>query len=397
MEKLYLDLLPINGIPDAFACSSKEIIALTGANIGNLAFRHALRNVVDGFGSYRPVLYGEALAKGKARQITDVLVSCANWLGTSANDEAANRNRVRAFEAIEAPVTCFGLGVQSKLDSGLPKLGPNTLRLAKVLSERGQALSVRDQKTQDTLESEGIFNTVVTGCPSNFLNPDPTLGAQVADRASASAASGRGFDDVRIAISEVSGGHPVSGRIIADHLLLMRDGPAFYIIQSPEMLPFTLRETEEAPRSYVMNSTFADKTEVARVLKAKTLYFSSMDAWLDFARTCELSFGMRIHGTIVPLQAGVPSLLIGHDSRTFGLAEQMGIPHMAPEVYLESRKAGPVRFFTAIAEVMKNYDARRAYLGGVMVDYLTVNGLTPHPSLTRLAASGATPPPEYAS
>jgi hypothetical protein len=37
------------------------------------------------------------------------------------------------------------------------------------------------------------------------------------------------------------------------------------------------------------------------------------------------------------IQAGVPSLLIGHDSRTQGLAQVMGIPMISPEEYVALR------------------------------------------------------------
>lgn len=385
MEKLYLDLIPVGAVADAWRRPAGEIMSLTGGNIGNLAFRHALRGVVDGLEAYRTVLYAQALRQAKAGEISDVLVSCANWLGASERLEAANANRARVFEAIDAPVVSFGLGVQAKLDAGLPGLGPHTLRLAKILGERARYLSVRDEITQETLAAAGITNTVVTGCPSNFLNPDPELGAAIAARAASAAAAAPAWQDLRIAISEISHGHRMTGRLIADHLALLRSAPAFYVIQSPELLPFVLGESAEAPRAYLVNNTFEDRAEAARVLRAKALHFSAMDAWLDFSRTCALSLGMRIHGTMVPLQAGVPSLLIAHDSRTAGLAQIMGVPRLSPEAYLAGAKAGLAGLLETIAGAMEGYDARRAELAHTMAGYVTDNGLKPHPRLLALA------------
>ena len=190
---------------------------------------------------------------------------------------------------------------------------------------------------------------------------------------------------IRSIISEFSGGHPASGLVVRESLRLMADSPAFYVAQSPVLLPFLFNETTEVPPAYKSNSPFSgDVGKLYAVMRAKTLHFSSMDAWLDFSRTCDLSFGMRIHGTMVPLQAGVPSILISHDSRTSGLAQQMGIPTLSPETFVRSYAEGPSEMLSRIAHTMDDYDARRAELAGVMRDYLVVNGLNPHGSLRGL-------------
>lgn len=80
---------------------------------------------------------------------------------------------------------------------------------------------------------------------------------------------------------------------------------------------------------------------------------------MDFARTCDLSFGMRIHGTMLPLQSGVPSVLVAHDSRTIGLADKMGIPWVSPEDFVSvvSRR---VWKFPSGASGEVSYDAAQA-------------------------------------
>jgi polysaccharide pyruvyl transferase WcaK-like protein len=42
----------------------------------------------------------------------------------------------------------------------------------------------------------------------------------------------------------------------------------------------------------------------------------------------DFMFGTRIHGTILGLCAGLPSMCIAFDSRTLELCEQMNIPHV---------------------------------------------------------------------
>lgn len=386
MQKLYLDLKPISDIPNAYALSAADIAALSGENLGNLVFRHALKFIVKNLSEYKAVNNQQYHSIINQHSVESILVSCANWLGTSERDEASNLNRARIFEATKSPVICFGLGVQAKSEECLPKLGLNTIRLAKVLAERAPALSVRDEITQNTLEMSGIYNTVVTGCPSNFINGNPRLGEQIAERARKHGKSAATWNMLRSVISEASGGHVASGKVMSHQIRLMADTPSFHVVQSPALLPLLLNEGTQLPSEYESSSPFRPDVEKLRsVLRAKTLHFSSIDGWLDFSRTCDLSFGMRIHGNMVPLQAGVPSILIAHDSRTAGLAKCMGIPTISPQDFVNNCVESPSEMFLTIAQTMDQYDARRLELARIMCDYLKSNGLDIHESLVGLA------------
>lgn len=387
MRKLYLDLKFTSTVPEAYRLKTDELSTASGVNLGNFAFRHALRYLVDDLYSYEPVRWLDFGRIADTERVDRVIVSCANWLGLTARDETANLTRAMTIEKVDCPVVAFGIGVQAKIQAELPKLGPNTLRLAKALAERSVLLSVRDQLTQDTLAAEGITNTVVTGCPSNFINSDPDLGARVAARARVQAARAKTWGDVRSCISEASGGHDHSGAVIRQQLELLDSSPAFYLIQSPALLGFVLGDRAAIPSDYKANNPWKDQSgRLTRTLKSKVLHFSQMDAWMDFSRTCDLSFGMRIHGTMVPLQSGVPSALIAHDSRTIGLAERMGIPWVSPEDYLEITAEGPSPLLALIHERMQGYDEGRSKLAQTMHDFIMANGLVPHASLMRLLA-----------
>jgi Polysaccharide pyruvyl transferase len=387
MRKLYLDLKFTSTVPEAYRLKPEELSGASGVNLGNFAFRHALRFLVDDLYGYEPVRWPDFNRIASSEKVDRVVVSCANWLGLTPQDEAANLNRANAIEKVDCPVTAFGIGVQAKLKAELPKLGPNTLRLAKALAERSAQLSVRDQLTQDTLAAEGITNTVVTGCPSNFINSDPDLGARVAERARVQSVRAKTWGDVRSCISEASGGHSHSGAVIRQQLELLDASPAFYLIQSPALLAFVLGDRAAIPNEYKANNPWKDQSgRLTQVLKSKVLHFSQMDGWMDFARTCDVSFGMRIHGTMVPLQSGVPSALIAHDSRTIGLAERMGIPWVSPEEYLDITAEGPGPLLAHIHQRMLGYDAGRRKLAQTMHDFIVSNGLVPHGSLLRLLA-----------
>lgn len=386
MAKYYLDLPCVGEVPNAYRVHSSELMAVSGLNIGNFAFRHALRFIIDDFESYQPVRYPAYQSAAGHGRVERTIVSCANWLGTSERDEASNLNRARAFEAADVPTVCFGLGVQARSGEESPELGPNTRRLAEVLSAGATLLSVRDELTRRTLERIGITNTVVTGCPSNFINPDPQLGGRVVRSAKSLRRGARGWKEIRSALSEFSGGHGASGMVLRESLRLMAETPAFLVVQSPTLLPFLLRESDDLPQPYVANNPFKPgEDQLRQLLRASTLHFSSVEAWLDFSRTCDISFGMRIHGTMIPLQAGVPAVLISHDSRTAGLASHMGIPQLPAESFESVCRDGPDRMLEEIVRQMTDYDAHRAALATTMCEYLQANGLNPHSALAALS------------
>ena len=394
MPKYYLDLAVLDETDPIASCKlgTSAIMSLSGNNIGNFAFRHALRFIVRDLHSYSLTLYPSYQRAAQLGQVDSTIVSCANWLGASQADEASNLNRARAFEATDASTVCFAIGVQAKSGADSVDLGPNTLRLAKALSERAKLLSVRDEMTQNVLEAAGITNTVVTGCPSNFINGDPELGKKVAARAAELLKHVASWRDVKSLICEFSGGSAESGRVLKHKLRLLDATPAHYVLQAPTLLPFTLRETREIPSVYKSNSPFGNEHKRLEItLRSKCIHFSSINAWMDYARTCDLSFGMRIHGNMIPLQAGVPSVLISHDSRTSGLGSVMGIPNVSAENFTGEVSSSPRFLLETVVKTMGDYDARRRVLAKTMVNYLSANNIAPHISLLTLAGETSEP------
>lgn len=361
--KYYLDLSVVGEIPHAYLKPSSEIMKISGLNLGNLAFRHALDEMFSNLSDYRLVTYPGIWESINAKEgIEEVIVSCANWLGVREADERSNKVRANTIEAIDAPVYSFGLGVQASPGADDVDLGPESVRLARALASKSDYLSVRDELTGRVLEKYGVGNTLVTGCPSNFINPDPMLGQQIIERAEREGKTKGNWSEVRTNISEFSGGHSASGKLLQRCFSLMKDTPALYVIQAPTLLPFIFGEDDEFPTAYAQNLT-APADEIRQVFRKSTLHFSSVPAWLDFSRTCDLATGMRIHGTMIPLQAGVPSLLIGHDSRTQGLAAVMNIPVVGPDEFLGAVDTGPQKLYELIEEKMVGYDSNRVLLG----------------------------------
>jgi hypothetical protein len=79
MSKLYLDLRALSAVPDPYLATTEDIMSYSGINVGNFAFRHALKSLIN-INEYKVVDYpafNQAVAK---EQPKSVVISCANWL-----------------------------------------------------------------------------------------------------------------------------------------------------------------------------------------------------------------------------------------------------------------------------------------------------------------------------
>ena len=244
MNKLYLDLRYISCVPDAYKANSSLLMSFTGANTGNYAFRHALKSLVHDIEGYKTITNSDINSELANGQPESVLMSCANWLSETDQYEKSNGVRAKLFDKFQCPIVSLGLGAQAPSDSSSISLGPNTRKMAGILADKCQTLSVRDEYTADVLAKLGIKNTIVTGCPSNFINLDPRLGAKIIEK-TATQEKSEDWHQIRTHIAEVSGGHTMSKDVLRVTLELLDNSSSFYVIQSPNLVPFLLRETNE--------------------------------------------------------------------------------------------------------------------------------------------------------
>lgn len=374
--KLYLDLDEIDSIPEAYKKDSSGIMRITGNNTGNFAFRHALRYLIQNIESYKLINWGDARRLIEEGVKADkIILSCANWLGFAEADERSNLVRAKVIEDLGAPVIAFGLGAQaSSADENLD-FGPNTVRLAKAISKHSEQVSVRDDFTLSMLKKIGIENAVVTGCPSNFINQSNNFVENLAYQAEKSRSKKLSLQ--KFVIGEFSGGNKHSGGVLQKTLEFMERTNSTYLIQSPVLFPFFLNESDTVPSPYTANKSEDMTLEgLESLLKQQVLGFSSIDAWMDFSRSCDLSFGMRIHGNMIPLQSGVPSILIAHDSRTLGLSESMAFPKVSLSDFLSNDVLDmPELMYTEFLHQLPKYEHKRQVLKKVFEEFLNANGV----------------------
>lgn len=217
---------------------------------------------------------------------------------------------------VDVPVSVLGVGAQFPLTADVtdapPQLRDSVRAFVAAVLERSPSIGVRGGFTLDFLRGLGFADDQidVIGCPS---------------------LSGFGGDG---ALTERQ---PLrrSSRLAVTYSPYLRDAGAF-----------VRRVTESFPRSYVVPQTvealalmlwgeptrFAARRDLPESVEHELYrtdrmrFFVDATTWIDTLRDRDLVIGTRIHGTIAGLLAGVPSILIAHDSRTRELAEFHAIP-----------------------------------------------------------------------
>ena len=364
---------------DSFLDPAERLIEASGGNLGNFAFVEAL------WRQLQPdvVLLPWHVSPQEARSRCDLLVfAAANQLGshTDLGDLAQN------LETIGLPVVAVGLGAQSPDLSQPPRLSAGTQRWVRTLAALAPTarpnIAVRGEFTRRTLEKLGLGERAITlGCPSNFLNSQPDFYARLGRRRGrverlCVAAGSRHFAGVR----------DVERQFVR---LVSATGGAYVVQDNSAFLAFArgepLAPTEaEAIRAYLAPDSTPEALDLWR--RRHAVAFADATSWLDAMHGFDFAVGARIHGVLLPIQAGVPGGVVAHDSRTLELCQTMGVPVLLPQEIPAGLTATdlPKLFEFDVAA----YAATRERLRRVYVEFLRGCGIEPD---ARLATLQATP------
>lgn len=375
---IFLDVRP--HIADYYKKTTVDLFNETGGNTGNLAFMYAVASH-SGVPA-RACHFGQSAEA--IREAGDVIIlALANQLGSHTDlSSAADK-----LEECGLPVLALGLGAQANAIGDDIRLQAGTDKWLRIIAaHRGQGINigVRGPFTQSVIESLGLRDaSVVTGCPSNFLNLDPGLPDKIA----------RAFTKPIRSIA-VNAGIPYIPNIrnleqnLADIVTLTDSA---YIVQHGLQMVELARQgfddmdqqTFELCRTYIAPNKTGEQFQ--DWCKRYAYAFFDVRAWMDFVRRFDFVVGTRFHGAMLAIQAGVPAGCIAHDSRTLEMCQTMRIPvvrsadivgALTPHNVLDYFKFDPANYAATRSELARSYCTLWQNVGVPVL-----------PGLTRLAAS----------
>ena len=292
--------------------TSQLIFEHSGDNLGNFLFRYALESLLE---NHHISTFNLSVDPQKLCAENDLIViPSANQF----NNRFDLTGWANFFEKCTIPLLAIGVGAQSAINQAdAIQLKPGTRRYFDVLKEKCPTLLLRGAYTQECLAQIGITNTEILGCPSNLISDDEELGETVA------AGFDRDITLLNIGSCELAGGQnglTMEKKFIAE--CIQRQG--IYSIQAP----FSAFAGVWDRNFEAFDQYFGRFTNDARALYERSFVFASAEEWLRRLQGCSHSVGMRVHGTVAPLQAGVPAVCVVHDSRTKELAQTMKLPFL---------------------------------------------------------------------
>jgi polysaccharide pyruvyl transferase WcaK-like protein len=283
---------------------------------------------------------------------------------------------VDVLRRLKIPVIAFGIGAQAPV-TGKLELSDDTRTVLRLIADSTASLGVRGAYSAQVLNDLGIKNVRIIGCPTAFRANRPDLAIRLPE-----------LDRVkRVGVTlrrEVSKTYAqdirryltfhrdlVKAMAVRFEVTLMAQGE----IEEKKLALGTDAQKEEAFAALRQNEWATNwyLDEAMEGLYRSRMFYSDVVAEYEkLVRGLDLVLGYRLHGNLMALANGTPSIYFTYDSRTVEFADTFKIPSVDVfsghdfrlEEYWEQARFD--HFNAAYAQV---YGAMSAFLSENKVDH----------------------------
>jgi hypothetical protein len=237
---------------------------------------------------------------------------------------------VEVLKRLKIPVIAWGIGAQAPV-KGKIELSDETKTVLRMMADSTTSIGVRGAYSAQVLWDIGIRNVRIVGCPTAFRRNNPDLNIQLPS-----------LDKIRTAgitlRREVSSTYAQDiKQYLTFHRDLVKDlSTRFDVVlmaqgevEEKKMVFGTPEHKEEAFAALKANKTVKDwyLDETMEKLHRERLFYSDVVAdYENLVQQKDLVLGYRLHGNLMALANGVPSIYFTYDSRTVEFAETYQIP-----------------------------------------------------------------------
>lgn len=237
---------------------------------------------------------------------------------------------VEVLRRLKLPVIAFGIGAQAPV-SGKLELSEDTRTVLKLISDSTASLGVRGTYSAEVLNDLGIRNVRIIGCPTAFRNNWPDLAIRLPP-----------LDQIRkVGVTlrrEVSTTYAQDiGRYLTFHrdlvkamadrfeVTLMSQGE----VEEKKLALGTIDQKAQAMTALRENAWARDwylDEQLERLYQDRMFYSDVVADYERLVRGLDLVLGYRLHGNLMALANGTPSIYFTYDSRTVEFADTFKIP-----------------------------------------------------------------------
>jgi ubiquinone/menaquinone biosynthesis C-methylase UbiE len=291
---------------------------LTGMNTGNLIIGYAAHTLLETkeYAHFFVPFSQQQIEYYKSRY-DKIIIAASNFLHKYADFGIFADN----LEKLSLPVAVLGLGAQANSfnDDISCDLKPGTIRFAKLISEMSELIGVRGGYTADILNKLGIKNVSIIGCPSYYIANDPNY--QIHKKPY--------HKELSVAVNIMQSKQNTANEYLLKKAIQNKYdviGQMEWCLEvlKKEGLQFEKYDRLDSNLAYYRSFLNLDLlTEFART---NFYQFYDVPLWLAHMQKYDFVMGTRFHGAMAAIQAGVPAIVVVHDSRTQELCEYLNIP-----------------------------------------------------------------------
>jgi polysaccharide pyruvyl transferase WcaK-like protein len=238
---------------------------------------------------------------------------------------------IDVLRKLKIPVIAWGIGAQAPV-KGKIQLSEETKTVLRLMADSTTSIGVRGAYSAQVLWDLGIKNVRIVGCPTAFRRNNPNLEIKL-----------RPLDKIKKAgitvRREVS---QTYARDIEQYLTFHRDmvkqmATRFDVVlmaqgevEEKKLVFGTPEQKKEALAQLRANRWVKDwyLDETMEQLHRERLFYSDVVAdYEDLVQQKDLVLGYRLHGNLMALANGTPSIYFTYDSRTVEFAETYQIPN----------------------------------------------------------------------
>lgn len=231
---------------------------------------------------------------------------------------------------LRIPILAFGVGAQAPAKGKL-ELSPSGQRIWQIIGDHSTTLGVRGAYTAEVLWDMGIRNVRIVGCPTAFRNNNPDLRI---DLPALDAVKKIGFT-VRREVSNTYS--PDIAKYLGRHRDIIKAMAARFDVrlmmqgevEEKNLIWGSPQQKEEAWKNLKENAMCAEwffDAEIEELYRTKLFYSDAVADYQALVQKMDMVLGYRLHGNLMALANGVPSIYFVYDSRTAEFADTFSIP-----------------------------------------------------------------------
>jgi hypothetical protein len=338
-------------------------------NIGNIVF---LESIARETGADEISIHHFHENKKYYEDNYDLLIlSLANMLSPHFN---MSEEILESLENTKIPICIFSIGIQvDNIDEleGM-EISEKAKRVLKLSTKSGTIIGLRGEYTKIYLDSIGVKNTQVIGCPSIFYKKNIPIKSKNIDKILISGSfNGVWRNQLKKLFKfgiENNTDYLIQSesRILLDKYIPNIDEIESWSIQKDR---YDYLKDDDYDYKYYSHENI-DYRLLKKWMINKSIFFNDFDNWLS-SMNYDLNVGVRFHGSVMSTLSGVPTLILSGDTRVDEFVKFHELPNI--NINLFNDNLNPCEIYELID--YSNYSYKYDYLKNNYIDFLNKNGL----------------------